>query len=272
MCTEASRRAIEDAGLQSSDIDAIIIGTVSPDRMLPGVSPLVQANLGIENCATFDVIAACNGFVTALNTAYAMIAAGTAKHVLALGAERLSSFVDIQDRGSCILFGDGAGAVVVSPFEECQQGEILKTQLLSDGKGKDFIYMASGGSDDPPSHDTVDRREHFIKVQGRDVYRFAVSTMAQIVSDMLEGYDEDELGMIVPHQVNQRIIDAAVARLGISEDKVIVNIDKYRNTSAASVPIALDEANRTGRLESGKLVVMAAFGAGLTWGGTLVRW
>jgi len=272
MCTEASKRALENAGLQASDIDAVVIGTVSPDKMLPGVSPLVQANLGIENCATFDVIAACNGFLTALNTGYAMVAAGTAKRVLALGAERLSSFVDMQDRGSCILFGDGAGAVVLSDFEECKQGEIIRTQLRSDGTGKDFIQMESGGSDNPPSHDTVEAREHFIHVRGREVYRFAVSTMSKVVGDMLEGYDQDELGLVVPHQVNLRIIDAAVERLGIPPEKVFINIQKYGNTSAATVPIALDEANREGRLESGKLVVMAAFGAGLTWGGALVRW
>jgi len=272
MCTEAAKRAIEDAGLEPSDIDFIVVGTVSPDQMLPAVSPLVQANLGIEGAGAFDVVAACNGFVTALNTANALVSSGMAKRVLAIGAERLSSFVDIQDRGSCILFGDGAGAVVVTDFEECKQGEILRTQLGSDGTGKDFIYMDSGGSNTPPSHDTVEAREHFIRVKGRDVYRFAVSTMTQIVADMLDGHDHAELGMLVPHQVNRRIIDAAIERLGISEDKVFVNIHKYGNTSAASVPIALDEANRAGKLESGKLVVMCAFGAGLSWGGTLVRW
>ncbi|MCA8980800.1 MAG: ketoacyl-ACP synthase III [Planctomycetes bacterium] len=272
MCTEAAKRALDDAGLQPSDVDCIVLGTVSPDRMLPAVSPQVQANLGIEKTGAFDVVAACNGFVTALNTAYALVASGTAKRVLAIGAERLSSFVDLQDRGSCILFGDGAGAAVVTPFDECQQGEILRTQLGTDGSGRDFIYMDAGGSTRPPTHDTIEAREHFIRVQGREVYRFAVSTMTQIVADMLEGYDRDELGMLVPHQVNQRIIDAAVERLGIPEEKVFVNIQKYGNTSAASVPIALDEANRGGKLPSGKLVVMCAFGAGLSWGGTLLRW
>ena len=271
MCTEAARRAIENAKLDPADVDLVVLGTVSPDQFLPAVSPTVQANLGLK-AGAFDVVAACNGFVTALNTAHAMVASGSARNVLAIGAERLSSFLDIQDRTSCILFGDGAGAAVVSRHEDCQQGEILRTQLGADGTGADFIQMTAGGSSKPPTHDTVEAREHYIRVKGREVYRFAVSSMSNIVEDMLKGHDMDELGLVVPHQVNQRIIDAAVERLEIPPEKVFVNIDKYGNTSAGSIPIALDEAHREGRLESGKLVVMAAFGAGLAWGGTLLRW
>lgn len=271
MCTKAAERAIENAGLKASDIDLVVLGTVSPDHTLPAVSPTVQSNLGLK-AGAFDVVAACNGFVTALNTAYAMIAAGSARNVLAIGAERLSSFIDIQDRTSCILFGDGAGAAVVSRFDDCGQGEILRTQLGADGTGMEYIHMVAGGSTKPPTHDTIEAREHYIRVKGREVYRFAVSSMSQIVEDMLEGYSHDELGLVVPHQVNQRIIDAAIERLGIPPEKVFVNIHKYGNTSAGSVPIALDEAHREGRLVKDKLVVMAAFGAGLAWGGTLLRW
>lgn len=271
MCTEAAKRAIEDAGVSPSEIDLVVLGTVSPDHNLPAVSPMVQANLGLT-AGAFDVVAACNGFVTALNTANAMVATGAARNVLAIGAERLSSYLDIQDRTSCILFGDGAGAAVVSRWDDCRQGEILKTTMGADGTGMEFIHMVAGGSTKPPTHDTVEAREHYIRVKGREVYRFAVSSMSRIVGEMLEGHSLDELGMVVPHQVNQRIIDAAVERLEIPAEKVFVNIHKYGNTSAGSVPIALDEANREGKLTKDKLVVLAAFGAGLAWGGTLLRW
>ncbi len=272
MCIEASKRALENAGIAAEDVDLIVVGTISPDQYLPACAPLVQEGIGAGRAAAFDVSAACTGFITALSVAESMVASGQAKVALVIGAETLSRFIDMKDRTSCILFGDGAGAVVIKAQPAGSPGEILRVELGSDGAGYEFIQMEGGGSRRPSSAETVQERQHAIRVKGRDVYRFAVTTMSRTVGEMLEGQDADELGLLVPHQVNQRIIDAACEKLGISEDKVMSNIAKYGNTSAASVPIALSEAVEQGRLESGKLLVMCAFGAGLNWGGALVRW
>jgi len=272
MCIVAGRMALEQAGVAPEDLDLIVVGTVSPDQFLPACAPLVQEGLGAKGAAAFDVSAACTGFITALSVGESTIRAGSARHVLVIGAETLSRFIDLQDRTSCILFGDGAGAVVLSAQEPGGPAELLRTSLGSDGAGYEFIQMVSGGSRSPASADSVEAREHYIRVRGRDVFRFAVTTMARSVGEMLEGHDADELGLLVPHQVNARIIDAAAEKLAIPPEKVMVNIEKYGNTSAASVPIALSEAVAEGRLERGKLLVMCAFGAGLNWGGALVRW
>ncbi|MBL8863386.1 MAG: ketoacyl-ACP synthase III [Planctomycetes bacterium] len=268
----AARRALEAAGTRPTDVDLIVVGTVSPDHHLPATSALVHKALGAKRAAAFDVVAACTGFIAALKTAEAYVASGQAKCALAIGAETLSRHVDFTDRTSCILFGDGAGAAVVKPFEDCRQGEILKSALGADGDGYDFIHMVAGGSRKPASHASIDALEHAIRVQGREVYRFAVHQMTACIQEMMEGHSYDELGLLVPHQVNRRIIDASLERLGWTDEKVVVNIQEYGNTSAASVPIALDEAVRAGRAVRGKLVVLVAFGAGLTWGGTLIRW
>ena len=269
---EASQRAIEAAGISAEDLDLIVLGTLTPDYYLPSASCLIQDRLGAKNAGSFDVAAACTGFMTALSTGEAFISAGRARCVLAIGAETLSRYLDMTDRGSCIIFGDAAGAAVLMPHEECGQGEILKTTLGSDGSGFEFIHMVAGGSKHPATHDTVERGEHFIRLRGRDVYRFAVNKMAELIDEMLQGHEPDELGLIVPHQVNRRIIDAALDKLGMSDEKVMVNIQHYANTSAATVPLALDEALRQGRIPKGKLVVLVAFGAGLTWGAALLRW
>ena len=272
LCIVAARRALEDAGIAAADLDLIVVGTVTPDQYLPACAPQVQDALGAPRAAAFDVSAACTGFVTALSVGEAAVRAGRAEKVLVIGAESLSRFIDFEERASCILFGDGAGAVVLQAQAPGGPGEILRVSLGSDGSGYEFIQMTGGGSRRPTSEETVAGREQFIRVQGRDVFRFAVTTMARTVGEMLEGHDADELGLVVPHQVNLRIIDAAAEKLGIPMEKVQVNIQKYGNTSAASVPIALDEAKAEGKLERGKLLVMCAFGAGLNWGGALVRW
>lgn len=272
MCIAAAREALDAAGMTADDLDLIVVGTVSPDQFLPAVAPQVQDALGAKSAMAFDVVAACTGFLTAMTTGECFLRGGKGKVALVMGAETLSRFLDLQDRTSCILFGDGAGAAILKYSDESGPGEILRSSLGSDGSGYEFIQMTGGGSRMPPTHETVESREHYIRVKGRDVYRFAVTTMERMVDEMLEGYDREEFGLLVPHQVNQRIIDAAIEKLGITLDQVMVNIDKYGNTSAASVPIALDEAARSGRIERGKLVVMVAFGAGLNWGGALVRW
>ena len=269
---EAAKRALESAGVKQEELDLVVLGTLTPDYLLPSTACLVQDRLGAVNAGAFDVNAACKGFLTALHTGEAFVAAGRARRVLVVGAEKLTSFVDFQDRTSCIIFGDAAGAAVLTPLDQCGQGEILKTTLGADGKGYDFIHMSAGGSRKPPTQETLDKREHYIRMRGRDVFRFAVTYMSEMVKQMIEGHSIDELAVVVPHQVNKRIIEAALERIEIPPEKVVVNIEKYGNTSAATVQLALDEALRAGRIEKGKLVVLVAFGAGLTWGGTLIRW
>jgi 3-oxoacyl-[acyl-carrier-protein] synthase-3 len=272
MCIKAAKQALEEAGVEASELDLIIVATISGDYQMPATACLVQHALGATNAGAFDVQAACSGFVTALSVGEAFVSSGRFDRVLVIGAEALSRFLDFEDRGSAILFGDGAGAAVLTPHSECKRGEIIKTTLGADGEGWDHIWIPSGGTKRPASLESVAEREHFIRVNGREVYRFAVKRMGEVIGEMMEGYDQSEIGLIVPHQVNQRIIDAAVERHNIPAEKVMVNINKYGNTSAASVPIALHEAIETGRIEDGKLVVLAAFGAGLTWAGALLRW
>ena len=272
LCIIAAQRALEAAKLDPLELDLIILGTLTPDFLLPASSCLIQHAIGAKRAGAFDVGAACTGFLTALHTGEAFVAAGRAKHVLVIGAECLSRFLDMTDRSSCILFGDGAGAAVLAPLSECKRGEILRTSLGADGASFDVIHMVSGGSRNPPSAGSVERGEHFIRLRGRDVFRFAVHKMAELIETMAQGYEQDEISLVVPHQVNQRIIESAVDRLGWTMDKVFVNIEQYGNTSAATVPMAFDEAVRSGRIEQGKLVIFCAFGAGLTWGGTLLRW
>ncbi len=272
LCMRAAERALEAAGMDPGDLDLVVVGTLSPDYVLPATACLVQERLGARRAGAFDVGAACTGFLTAMDVAEAFIAAGRARRVLAIGAETLSRYIDLEDRTSCILFGDGAGAAVLTPYDECGQGEILKTTLGSDGACFDFIHIKAGGSRRPTTAETVAAREQYIRLRGREVFRFAVAKMGDLIEEMLEGQDLDELGVIIPHQVNRRIIDAALDRLEMTDEKVVINIQDYANTSAATVPLALDEALRAGRIRKGQLVVLVAFGAGLTWGASLLRW
>jgi 3-oxoacyl-[acyl-carrier-protein] synthase-3 len=272
LCVEASLQALAGAKIDAKELDLVIVGTLTPDFLLPSCSALLQSRIGASNAGAFDVSAACTGFLTALHAGESFVAAGRARRVLVIGAECLSRFLDMSDRTSCILFGDGAGAAVLVPHSECRSGEILRTTLGADGNGFEFIHMRGGGSKVPPSAESVARGEHFIRLRGREVFRFAVTKMAELIEQMCAGFDPSEISLVVPHQVNQRIIEAAVERLGWPMDKVFVNIDKYGNTSAATVPMAFHEALVQGRIEKGKLVVFVAFGAGLTWGGTLIRW
>ncbi|MHC4376194.1 MAG: beta-ketoacyl-ACP synthase III [Planctomycetota bacterium] len=272
MSIEAARKACEAAGIDPSELDLVVVGTLTGDYQMPSTACLVQDALGAKNAAAFDVGSACTGFLTAQNVCESFIATGKAKKALAIGAETLSRFLDFENRTSCILFGDGAGAAVLTPHEDCNQGEILKTTLGADGGKFDFIIIPGTGSLQPPTAEGLANKDHLIQLKGREVFRFATVKMADLISEMLEGTDPDDLGIIVPHQVNQRIIDAALERLGMDGEKVMVNIDRYANTSAATVPIALDEALEQARVPKGKLVLMVAFGAGMTWGATLVRW
>lgn len=273
MCETASRAALARAGLTAADVDAIVLGTVSPDRRLPSTACDLQARLGATRATAFDIVAACPGFLYALTVAEALIASGQARTVLALGAEKLSTITDYTDRGTAILFGDGAGAAVVTAADGSGRG-ILSSVLGADGTLADLLYIPAGGSNEPVSQKVVDERTHYIRMAGREVFKAAVLAMAKACDDALAraGVTAEEIDLLVPHQANMRIIEATAKHAGMPMSKVIVNVERYGNTSAASIPIALAEAEAQGRLQQGMLVLLVAFGAGFTWGATVVRW
>lgn len=271
LASKASMRAIKAAGLEPKDIDLVICATISGDMLFPATACFVAASLGMDRTPAFDISAACSGFLYGLNVAGSFIRSGQYKNVLVIGAEVLSRSIDYTDRSSCILFGDGAGAVVMSRCEDLTRG-VLYSSLHADGTGADFIEC-DFGSRKPIDLAMVQGRQHYIKIKGREVYKFAVQRFNELIDDAFAkcNLNVDKIKMIIPHQVNQRIIDSAMERLAIPSDKTFVNIDKYGNTSAASVPIALDEAVRGGKLKQGDIVVFVAFGAGLTWANAVVR-
>ncbi|MCL6516444.1 beta-ketoacyl-ACP synthase III [Alicyclobacillus sp.] len=267
----ACRRALDAAGVAPEAVGMVICATVTPDMMFPSTASLIQDRLGANRAGAFDLSAACTGFLYGLANAVAMVESGMQEYVLVCAADLLSRITDYEDRSTCVLFGDGAGAVLVGRVGE-ERG-FLAFDLGSDGSGGRFLYMPAGGSRRPASAETVSAREHFIKMEGRETFKFAVKAMASSTERVLEtaGLTRDDIDLLVPHQANIRIIDAARKRFGLEEEKVVVTIDRYGNTSASSIPIALDEAVRTGRAQPGQLVVMVGFGGGLTWGATAVR-
>ena len=271
MGMEAGRRAIERAGLTPSDIDLVIVGTATPDYQFPATACLIQDGLGISGGA-FDLEAGCTSFMYALALASSMISAGVQRNVLVIGSESLSRILDWTDRATCVLFGDGAGAVVVSAgnFAEFEPQYVLG----SDGSGAQALCLPAGGSRTPAAEETVRNGLHFVRMAGPEVYRFATRVVAESTNQVLEkaGMDADDIDLFIPHQANTRIIDAAVRRLGIPYERVFVNIDRYGNTSSASIPIALCEAEEQGRLLPGSRVVMVGFGAGLTWAAGAIQW
>jgi len=271
IASKASMRALKSAGLEPKDIDLVICATASGDMALPSTACFIAASLGMDRTPAFDVSAACSGFLYGLNIGNAFVRSGQYKNVLVVGAEVLSRIIDYTDRSSCILFGDGAGAVVLSRSEDLTRG-VLYSSMHADGTGADFI-CCDYGSRKPLDVALVQGRQHFMKVKGREVYKFAVQRFNELIDDAFKKCDlnADKIKMIIPHQVNQRIIDSAMERLNIPAEKTFVNIDKYGNTSAASIPIAMDEAIKAGKLEKGDIVVFVAFGAGLTWSNAVVR-
>ena len=271
LATEAARRALDDAGMAPTDVELIVCGTVSPDMIIPSTACFVQEALGATDVPSFDVAAACSGFVYALAAANGFISQGLYRRILVIGVDALSRFADFSDRGSCILFGDGAGAVVLEATDEPNKG-VQYLRLGADGKGWDYIRIPAGGSRTPATAETVAAGDHFVKMRGRDVYKFAVQKMGFLLEDAMAtcNLSVDDIDMVIPHQVNQRIIESATSKMNFPMDKVYVNIDRYGNTSGASIPLALDEARRNGLLGDGATVLMVAFGAGLTWGGALV--
>ena len=274
LALEAARVALDRAGLAAEDLDAIILATLTPDTYCPAGACYVQNLLGATNACAFDLSAACTGFVYGITVGSSLVRAGVHKNVLVLGAETLSRFIDYTDRNTCILFGDGAGAAVLSRAEEGGDSRLLDHYLRSDGGGTDLIIMPGGGARRPSSHDTVDGKLHFLSMQGNDVFKFATKSMQTLIETAIErnGLSVDDLDLVVPHQVNSRIIDTVLRKVDIPEEKIYLNLQRYGNTSAASVPMALHEAVEEGRVQAGNLVLLVAFGAGLTWGYNLVRW
>ena len=275
MAMHATFRALEKARLEPNDIDMIIFASVTPDQKLPNSANLLQQKLGITNkCACMDVAVACSGFVYGVNMADSFVKTGMAKNVLVVGSEMLSREVDWTDRTICILFGDGCGVGIVGRAEEGEESQILSTHLGSDGSGKDFFNQPVGGAIEPITPKHIEDRTHFMQMKGREMFKVATRTLADNARVCLEkaGMTLEDIDWVVPHQANIRIIETTAKLLGVPMEKVIVNIENYGNTSAATVPIALHEAIEDGRIKRGDVVLLDAFGAGLTFGATLLRY
>jgi 3-oxoacyl-[acyl-carrier-protein] synthase-3 len=272
MAAVAGRRAIAVAGLDPDDIDLILVATLTPDYWMPSTAALVKEAIGNTRAAAMDVAAACSGFVYAFSTASAYVRSGLAKHVLVIGAELLTRFLDYTDRSTCILFGDGAGAVVVSGSDE--PGGALGMELTTEPQGAYMIWLPAGGAKSPPSTETIARGEHYIRMEGKETYRFATKTLASTALAAIEaaGLHPDDIALFIPHQANIRIIEAVAKGLDLPMDRMYVNVDRYGNTSAASVPLALAEAVDEGRIKVGDRVVFVAFGAGFTSGAVALEW
>jgi 3-oxoacyl-[acyl-carrier-protein] synthase-3 len=268
----AARRAIEHARIDPIDIGLLICATVSPDQILPSTGCLIQAELGANRAAAFDLAAACSGFLYGLTMADKMIRTGQTRYALVIGAEVLTRYVDFTDRSTCILFGDGAGAAVMGPAEG-ERG-ILSTRIYSDGRFAEQLYSPGGGTRIRPTAETLSQGLHFFKMKGNELFKIAVRSMADVSLEVLNeaGYRAEDLKLFIPHQANQRITDAVASRLNVDSSIVYSNIAYHGNTSAASVPIALDECIEKGKVKEGDLVLLASFGGGVTWGGALIKW
>ena len=269
----AARAAIAEAGLVPDDIDFIVFGTTTPDTIFPSTACTLQAKLGAVRAWGFDLGAACSGFTYSMSVAYQMVATGAARHALVVGADVMSSIIDYTDRATCVLFGDGAGAMVLSPAGDGEPS-IIDFTHITDGTGGPALCMPAGGSRLPASHETVDQKLHFVKQEGQAVFKFAVKMTEEISRRILERnrLTVADLDLFVSHQANRRIIEAATQRLAIDPCKVVINLERYGNTTAGTIPLALDDARRDGRLKKGDLVLLASVGAGFTVGSVLLRW
>jgi len=268
----AAREALKDARLEPKDIDLVLVATITPDHIFPATAAIVMTKLGIPACGGFDMEAACSGFVMGLATAKGLLMTGVARRALVIGAEKLSAITNYKDRGSCILFGDGAGAAILEASEEKDTG-IGYCRLGVDGVGAELMIIPAGGSKTPVTHAGLDQAANKMVINGREVYRFAVEKMQDLVRDAMEksGLGIDDVAQVVPHQVNVRIIDSAIAKLGFPAEKIFVNIQKYGNTSAASAAIALAEARLEGKIKAGDTAILVAFGGGLSWASAVVK-
>lgn len=273
MSVEAARRVLEQRGLEGSDIDTVIVCTVTPDMMFPSTACLVQDRLGAKGAWGFDLIAACSGTLYGLTTGAQMIASGAQERVLVIGADTMSRIVDYQDRATCVLFGDGAGAILLEPSEDPQLG-LLDYINEIDGSGGDWLCMPAGGSRRPASHETVEKRMHYVQQDGRQVFKYAVRKMVDVCMQIIErnGFTPEDVDYLLPHQANGRIISAVASKLGMPADKAVNVIGEYGNTTGATLPLAAQKVLDNGQLKKGDLVVMCAVGAGLTAGASLWRW
>jgi len=271
LCMPASQQALEDAGVKGSDIDLIIVATVTPDMAFPSTGALLADQLGAADAAAYDLSAGCTGFMYAIAQAYGMLAGGLSQRALVVGGDVLSKLMDWTDRSTTVLFGDGAGAVVM---ERVGEGGFLGFELGADGSGGPQLYLPAGGSRLPTSAETVAERKHFVQMNGREVFKFATRVLVSSAEAVLAtcGRTIDDVDVYVPHQANVRIIEHARKKLGIPEEKVVIDVDRYGNTSSGSIPLALADAREDGRLQAGKLVLMTGMGAGLTWGSGLIEW
>lgn len=269
--TAAAKQAVERAGLKPEDIDIIVCATTTPDQIMPSTGALIQAQLGAVNAAGMDVFAACSGFLYGITMVESMIRTEQIKYALVIGAEVLTKYVDYTDRGTCVIFGDGAGAAVLGPVGPGKG--ILATKIKSDGRYEDQLFAPGGGTKLGTSHQTIDDRLHFFKMRGNELFKVAVRSMADISAEMVAkaGLTVDDIDIVIPHQANQRITDAVASRLGVPEEKVYSNIAQHGNTSSASIPIALDECIQSGRVTEGSKVLLTAFGGGATWGATVLQ-
>jgi 3-oxoacyl-[acyl-carrier-protein] synthase-3 len=268
----AARNALERARIDPAEIDLLLCATVTPDQILPSTGCIIQAELGANKAAAMDLVAACSGFLYGLTLADTMIRTGQSRYALVIGAEILTQYVDYTDRGTCVLFGDGAGAAVLGPVD-ANHG-ILAARIRSDGRYLEQLYSPGGGTRRPPSAETIAAGDHFFKMKGNELFKVAVRSMSEISNEVLDeaGLRAEDVNLFIPHQANQRITDAVAGKLDVESERVYSNIAMHGNTSSASIPIALDECVEAGRIKENDLVLMASFGGGVTWGGVLVRW
>lgn len=270
---EASRKAMEEAGVKPEDLDLILIGTVTPDFLLPSTACVLQDRLGVKNAGVMDIVAACSGFIYGLSIAQAFIYSGKYKNILVVGVEVLSKITDWTDRNTCVLFGDGAGATIIQSSNDNNKG-ILATYLSGDGSLANLLHIPIGGTRTPLTKENIDKKGQYIKMEGNEVFKSAVRSMGDAALRVLKEAEipSEEVDLLIPHQANIRIIEATAKRVKLPMEKVYVNIDKYGNTSSASIPIALDEARKSGRIKPGDITLLVAFGGGFTWGSAVIRW
>jgi 3-oxoacyl-[acyl-carrier-protein] synthase III len=272
LAVEAAKKALQQRGISAAELESIFVATVTPDMMFPSTACIVQDRLGAKGAWGYDISAACSGFVYALQTAVKFVEAGAHRKVMAIGADVMSSIIDYTDRATCIIFGDGAGAVIVEPADD--ENHIIDFLHEVDGSGGCSLNMPAGGSLNPATHETVDKKMHFVHQDGQAVFKYAVRKMVEAAEVLLQrnGFTAKDLSLFVPHQANRRIIMSSAERLGLRDDQIVINIDEYGNTTAGTIPLALESARAQGRLKKGDLVLMAAVGAGFTVGATLLRW
>lgn len=275
LASAAARRALESAGIKAEDLDLVIVATVTPDMFFPSTACLVQKKIGAKNAVCFDISAACSGFLYALQTARHYLNGGPRRTALVIGAEKLSSLINWKDRNTCVLFGDGAGAAVLRADDsDGAPGRVLSSVMGSDGSLTDLLKVPGGGAAMPITPENVHSRPNTIHMEGRETFKHAVTRMCQAGEAALRqaGLTAEDVTLVIPHQANARIISAIAERLGVPEEKTFINLDKYGNTSAATIPVALDEANRSGRIKRGDVLLLVAFGGGFTWASAVLRW